>query len=1400
MGQVARAGSASDRRVDDGIAGIDRQPHRREMADDVQARTSLPVHRHWGTPMFSIRTRSALAALATAAALLLCGTPIAAQTAPPMEGETCAEGVLPAGSADTNLILTSRCVVEGGTYQFADVHILSGGVLTFKDADIDFWAANILIENGGSLVAGSPEAPFGTNGGTLTIHLWGEDQTGTDPNRQGRGVPCISDLKGQCGVPDAIWNGNQHMDGMAVPPDSARTIASLGATSEYPHASDDVQVAGDYFYAYMPLNFDGAADPVYGPGYFGYKVLGVSYGGSLQLFGRKGATYGTPECGPAPTSSGSSWARLDKPVEAGASRLVLDRPLSLAAGDRIVVTSTDYLPGHSEERTVAADVDCGTRIDLVEPLDHAHNGTRFPLDSVPAELGLDDRLREEGAEVRAAVGVLTRSIRIVSGGDTAGSEFPPEPPEGSREPGYFFGGQLIARQGFKRFQVQGVEFRQMGQGGRIGHYPVHFHHTRRAPADTFVRDSSFNESMSRWVTLHGAQNVNLERNVGWKSIGHGFYLEDGTETNNRLIANLGVFARAAVDNVQNPRKVPGILAAPDLHNSTGEQVPYRSDYDHPTVFWIMNGWNDFEDNLAVGAGTCGVCYWWLTSLNSGMSRDMKWTSYASMQEPGNPLSFGRAGMVPLKSFSGNMCSAAMTSFQTVTATEACLGVGPGNAPEPHPLNLKPIRNPLAANSGNLDYYPTLDNGGGHFPTRCDSFDCSQQPPKCGEGALDGCMVTVLDHYTTSFNWAAFNYAAIWLRPQWYLVTDSVITDVQQAGLTMVTGGGYSASDVVPGHWALVQKSAFIGETQPDNPYASRGSAFNPAGLQCAVDASNNRPKNYCLSVDEGVSIQTSNWGMYQRLFSVYDGPAYQDSNAYLNIRKLRIDDCKPFVDKTNLDGSCRPDPAPGSLPISQWLAGSLLGLPKAGPPDAPYCYMPNAAIGWKQPNGFYYPPAFHSKNLYFEDVDIRHFVITPLVLNGTYKTDFAEVERQFCVWNRGIFNGFSSNDRQTVLNDDDGSLTGYADTTIINKDEFFAAPVDATQCLSADSSRTSPYHHVTTVVYPACRMDGTCAAPDGINQGGWSGECTNEGCYGVPLWRQDLMPLADRDSGRMPTEKSIRMMGQNTGQRASLTVDHGTYYLDTTVSEATQLGAGCQEPGSSICRVNVFKPNQSYYLFLIFAKPDTEQTYRFYVGDAGDFDPSSIQMVRARLSTNPVQFDENLGPLPPGRARWLNTNQADSNGVVEVTVSLADLPGGVAAFEQGRMDKCQPKSFCHIGRANQCVANDSRYDDVCAWAGLDQDCPAGGCFGIKFTLPAGFSTREPGDPRPDPRPQARCVMPQPELPWNITYEPAQQGFRDSECPKEADLEPRDFCGLAAIRKPSEPLPPETPIPWTPIKR
>ena len=142
------------------------------------------------------------------------------------------------------------------------------------------------------------------------------------------------------------------------------------------------------------------------------------------------------------------------------------------------------------------------------------------------------------------------------------------------------------------------------------------------------------------------------------------------------------------------------------------------------------------------------------------------------------------------------------------------------------------------------------------------------------------------------------------------------------------------------------------------------------------------------------------------------------------------------------------------------------GLRKATGAIGLTCYMPNAAIGWKQPNGFYYPPAFYSKNLYFSNVDIRHFVIEPLFQPGTYvNAPLATLQTQYCgPVSPVLFNGYTDVDRQTELSDDDGTLTGlinnYPDdpknplappiTTIsVNEDAFFKGPISTGECKSA---------------------------------------------------------------------------------------------------------------------------------------------------------------------------------------------------------------------------------------------------------------------------------------------------------------------------------------------------------------
>jgi hypothetical protein len=51
--------------------------------------------------------------------------------------------------------------------------------------------------------------------------------------------------------------------------------------------------------------------------------------------------------------------------------------------------------------------------------------------------------------------------------------------------------------------------------------------------------------MTRWIEVRGAQNLLLERNVGYKSIGHG-YMSAGFEAGNIYRANIGIYARPAL--------------------------------------------------------------------------------------------------------------------------------------------------------------------------------------------------------------------------------------------------------------------------------------------------------------------------------------------------------------------------------------------------------------------------------------------------------------------------------------------------------------------------------------------------------------------------------------------------------------------------------------------------------------------------------------------------------------------------------------------------------------------------------------------------------------------------------------------------------------------------------------
>jgi hypothetical protein len=288
----------------------------------------------------------------------------------------------------------------------------------------------------------------------------------------------------------------------------------------------------------------------------------------------------------------------------------------------------------------------------------------------------------------------------------------------------------------------------------------------------------------------------------------------------------------------------------------------------------------------------------------------------------------------------------------------------------------------------------------------------------------------------------------------------------------------------------------------------------------------------------------------------------------------------------------------------------------------------------------------------------------------------------------------------------------------------------------------------------------------------WSRQCTNENCFGVPMYRQNLVKGES-------TAGAIRLAGQDTWNRSALTPNNGIFYVDTTRGLATQ------QAWSNAANINVFQPNTKYYLFTLFAKPTTSQTYQVYVGKP--FDPNTdVWATRASTNGVPVEFANPLA-WPPGWGRSYDSN----SGVLTVTMNMG-FPGFATDYNKAFKDNCQPRSFCtwegrtdplHPERGGTCSCNmsgpfsgvcadkNTAGEDVCAWSQKDVDCPNGGCFGFGFKTGATFVY----NPAPSPRPSPSCLKP--NSAWNVTYIDAAPGLAGAApiCTNAPKLVPPKFC-------------------------
>jgi cell migration-inducing and hyaluronan-binding protein len=272
----------------------------------------------------------------------------------------------------------------------------------------------------------------------------------------------------------------------------------------------------------------------------------------------------------------NAWTKLAKTAKAGSARIDVLNAAGWRKGDVIVLASTDFDPHQAEERTVTAV--SGNVLTLDTPLKYMHFGA--------ITFGVDER---------GEVGLLTRNIKIQASDDAEKS---------------YFGGHIMAMAGSKMY-VSGVELNRMGQNMHLARYPLHWHIGGEGQGQ-YVENSSIHDTYSRCVTVHGTNNVRVQNNVTFNTVGHCFFLEDAVETGNQFVHNLGILTKCHPDGKPcvptnlGPFKVAGGKNF-DPSGQNAKDILIPSD-NNVSTFWITNPNNVYRDNVAAGSEQIGFWY------------------------------------------------------------------------------------------------------------------------------------------------------------------------------------------------------------------------------------------------------------------------------------------------------------------------------------------------------------------------------------------------------------------------------------------------------------------------------------------------------------------------------------------------------------------------------------------------------------------------------------------------------------------------------------------------------------------------------------------------------------------------------------------------------------------------
>jgi hypothetical protein len=275
----------------------------------------------------------------------------------------------------------------------------------------------------------------------------------------------------------------------------------------------------------------------------------------------------------------NTWTKLSATAAAGANSIQVLNASGSRVGDEIILASTDYDPRQAERRTISAI--SGNTLTLDKNLDYMHFGKiTFEVDE------------------RGEVGLLTRNIKIQASPDAEQS---------------YKGGHIMAMVTSKVF-VEGVELNRMGQHMELARYPIHWHLVGDGRGQ-YIKNASIHDTYNRCVTVHGTNDLRIENNVTYNTVGHCFFLEDGIERGNEFVRNLAIQTKCH----PTMKCVPTNLAAAGEFDYANRQALRRTSFSAKDTllpsdntvasYWITNPDNIYIDNVAAGSDENGF---WLS--------------------------------------------------------------------------------------------------------------------------------------------------------------------------------------------------------------------------------------------------------------------------------------------------------------------------------------------------------------------------------------------------------------------------------------------------------------------------------------------------------------------------------------------------------------------------------------------------------------------------------------------------------------------------------------------------------------------------------------------------------------------------------------------------------------------